>query len=107
MAGKSHKEIISAETIHEMANLARITVPEADIPILVKQFSQIIEIFSILEKIDTSRKDNEIPSAPYPLRLRPDVERPSLDVNDALKASSCRDGRFIRVPKIIETGEGH
>ena len=93
---------ITIQEVEHVAKLARLEFDEKEKEILAENLEKILEYIDKLNKLDT---DNVPPTShviPVKNVMRPDVEKTSLSVEDALaNAPSNVDGMF-EVPKIIE-----
>jgi len=93
---------LNRETVEHIADLARLSLSDAEVSRYQEQLSAILEHFQRLQELDTE----EIPptATVLPLRsvMRDDEARPPLKREDALKnAPDVEDGCF-RVPAALE-----
>jgi aspartyl-tRNA(Asn)/glutamyl-tRNA(Gln) amidotransferase subunit C len=98
---------VDPKMIRAMAKLARLEIRDDEIPVLMQEFNRILEIFDTLNSVDTSNAIPLMQISPFSLRIRKDMPLRSFTPNEALKASPRRDGNFINVPRVIDSGEGH
>ena len=88
--------------VEYVAMLARIELNEEEKKIFPDQMSTILDFFDRLSEVDTEG----IPPTSHVLdvvnALRPDEVHASLDVDEGLKNAPDREGRFFRVPKILD-----
>ena len=93
---------VSAEDVKHIAQLSRLTVPEAEMEKFTEQFNQILNYADILEKIDTTG----IEPTPYVLPvsnvLREDVVKGSVSQEDALRNAPAVHEDGFKVPRVIE-----
>jgi len=93
---------VNREDVEHVAVLARIELTEEEQETCSSEISSILEFFDRLKEVDTEG----IPPTSHVLdlinALRPDVEKPSLEVDDALRNAPDRSGRFYRVPRIMD-----
>lgn len=94
-------ELSAAEVAH-LARLARLAIPEEELPGYAAQLGQILDAVARVGEVAAA--DVEPMSHPQPLVnvARPDVVRTGLDRDAALSgAPSVEDDRF-RVPRILD-----
>ena len=85
-----------------VAHLARLDLSEAELEIMTRQLSAIIEYVDQLQSINT---DNVEPLAhPLPIHnvFREDEPAPSLPVDEALRNAPDRRANFYGVPAVLE-----
>jgi aspartyl-tRNA(Asn)/glutamyl-tRNA(Gln) amidotransferase subunit C len=88
--------------VHKVARLARLELNDADIAVMARQLSAIIEYVDLLKQVDT---DGVEPLAhPLPLQnvFRDDEPTPSLPVDEALRNAPNRIGDFFGVPAVLD-----
>ena len=92
--------------IRRVAKLARLHVPEADIPALTAELGGILGWIEQLNEVDVSGIDPLTGAAQMALRLRPDVVTDggitSLVLANAPDRGPGPDGPFYAVPKVVE-----
>ena len=93
---------IDIDTARKVAKLARIRVPESDLPKLAEQLSGILTFMEQLNEVDVDGVEPMTSVTPMRLKRRPDV------VNDGemaarilANAPDAREG-FFAVPKVVE-----
>ncbi len=96
---------VSKEETAHIAELARLSLDEAELAQAQKNLSEII---NYMNKIASLNTDGVAPTVqPHTVSnvYREDVVLPSLSLEEALANAPDRQGEFLRVPSIIE-GEG-
>ena len=89
------------EVVRKTAALARLDITAEEVARLAPQFAQILEAFQTISRLDVgaarpmTRAGGEVP------RMRPDLERPSLEPDAALGNAPERIEDFYSVPKTI------
>ncbi|MDZ4743656.1 MAG: Asp-tRNA(Asn)/Glu-tRNA(Gln) amidotransferase subunit GatC [Verrucomicrobiota bacterium] len=86
-----------------VAHLARLSLSEDEISRFQGQLTQVLEYIEDLKKLDV---DHVIPTAHAVPRFniwREDVEKASLDVNQALLNAPQKNGELFSVPKVVES----
>lgn len=93
---------IRRDDVRHIALLARLPLTAAEETALTEQLDHILAHFQRLDNLDTSGVEPTAHIAPMATPLRDDVvvNRPAADA--WLANSPARDGRFFKVPKIIE-----
>ncbi len=93
---------VSADDVKYIAQLSRLTVPEAEMEKFTEQFNQILNYADILEKIDTAGIEPTAHVLPVSNVLREDVAKPGVTHEEALlNAPAVHNGGF-KVPRVIE-----
>lgn len=93
---------IDTTTARRVAKLARIDVPEADLPELANEFSAILGFIEQLNEVDVDGIDPMTSVTPQRLKRREDVVTDGGQQEAVLKnAPDAREG-FFAVPKVVE-----
>lgn len=93
---------IDTDTARRVAKLARIKVPEADLPELANEFSAILGFIEQLNEVDVEGVDPMTSVTPQRLKRRDDVVTDGSQPEAVLKnAPDAREG-FFAVPKVVE-----
>jgi len=93
------------EQVKKVARLARLELSDADLAVMAKQLSAILDYVDQLKQLNT---DGVEPLAhPLPIQnvFRPDEPVPSLSVDEALKNAPARVGDFFAVPAVLDPSE--
>lgn len=92
---------LSRQEVEKIAHLARIGLSEEELVHFQSQLEKVLGYIDQLKQLDVSSVE---PTA-HVLDLRnvdrPDIVRPSLDVEDVLKVAPARKGYFFKVPRVI------
>jgi aspartyl-tRNA(Asn)/glutamyl-tRNA(Gln) amidotransferase subunit C len=92
---------LSADEVRKVADLARLELSEADVEIMARQLSAIVEYVNHLQQVNT---DNIEPLA-HALELhdvfRDDTPAPSLSEDEALANAPARKGNYYSVPAVF------
>ncbi len=100
---------ISREEVLKIANLARLSLADAEVASMTKQLGDILEYVDQLKQLDTANVEPTAHVAEYPTPMRKDEPRESIGVEAALaNAPKSLNGAFI-VPRIslkAENAEG-
>jgi aspartyl-tRNA(Asn)/glutamyl-tRNA(Gln) amidotransferase subunit C len=93
---------IDTDTARRVAKLARIQVPEADLPELANEFSTILGFIEQLNEVDVDGIEPMTSVTPQRLKRRTDVVTDGNQAEAVVKnAPDAREG-FFAVPKVVE-----
>jgi aspartyl-tRNA(Asn)/glutamyl-tRNA(Gln) amidotransferase subunit C len=106
----SEAATVSIEDVQHVAELASLELTAEELPKLAKNLNEILGYIAQLNELDT----REIPpmaqasevlglaAAEHGETLRPDEILPSTDRAEVMREAPETDGRFFKVPKVIE-----
>ena len=88
--------------VERIAHLARLAVDEADMPLYARNLSDILDLVTQMNAVDTTQVEPMAHPLDQPQRLRPD-EVTEVDQRGKFQAIAPRveDGLYL-VPKVIE-----
>ncbi len=89
-------------TVRRIARLARIRVPEDDLPVMAEELSRIMDWIEQLNAVDTSNVEPMTSVAGMRLPQRPDVVSDGGIPEKVLANAPDRVGNFFTVPKVVE-----
>ena len=93
---------IDTATAAKVAKLARIAVPEGDLPALARELNGIIGFMEQLNEVDVTGVEPMVSVTPMRLKRRLDVVTDGGQQDAVLKnAPDAREG-FFAVPKVVE-----
>jgi aspartyl-tRNA(Asn)/glutamyl-tRNA(Gln) amidotransferase subunit C len=92
---------IRPEEVRELATLARLALDETEIVRMTQDLDAILGHVETLRELDTAGVEPMTHAVPFDCPLRPDVEQPSLPVDEALANAPRREQGFFQVPRII------
>ncbi|WP_281983888.1 Asp-tRNA(Asn)/Glu-tRNA(Gln) amidotransferase subunit GatC [Thalassorhabdomicrobium marinisediminis] len=93
---------IDTETARRVAKLARIQVPEDDLPELAQEFGAILDFVEQLTEVDVDGVEPMTSVTPQRLKRRDDVVTDGNQQKAVLaNAPDAREG-FFAVPKVVE-----
>ena len=92
---------ISKAEVEYIANLARIKVSDADIELLVRDMSEMLEMAGKLNELSTGVDKSDDVCSDDVCVLRDDKVVPSYSREQILKNAPCRDDNSFIVPKIM------
>lgn len=93
---------ITREAVRHIALLARLPLSTEEEAAFTDQLDHILAHFQRLDNLDTSAVEPTAHIAPMATPFRDDVVVNQPDADAWLANSPARDGRFFKVPKIIE-----
>jgi aspartyl-tRNA(Asn)/glutamyl-tRNA(Gln) amidotransferase subunit C len=106
----SEAATVSIEDVQHVADLASLELTAEELPKLAKNLNEILGYIAQLNELET----REIPAmaqasevlglaaAEHGETLRPDEVLPSTDRAEVMREAPETDGRFFKVPKVIE-----
>ena len=93
---------IDTDTARKVAKLARIAVPEAQLPKLAEQLSGILGFMEQLNEVDVTGVEPMVSVTPMRLKRRQDgVTAGGIQAQVLANAPDAREG-FFAVPKVVE-----
>ena len=93
---------IDIDTARKVAHLARIRVPEDDLPALAGEFNAILGFIEQLQEVDVENVEPMVSVTPMRLKRREDVVTDGGQQEKVLaNAPDAREG-FFAVPKVVE-----
>ncbi len=94
--------VIDLETARRVAKLARIRVPEENLPALADELSQILTFMEQLNEVDVEGVEPMTSVTPMRLKRRADaVSDGGMPARILSNAPDAREG-FFAVPKVVE-----
>jgi aspartyl-tRNA(Asn)/glutamyl-tRNA(Gln) amidotransferase subunit C len=93
---------LTREEVSKVAKLSRLALSDKELEMYTEQLGKILHYVEKLNALDTSKVEPMISAAAKGNVFRPDVVRPGLSREDALKAAPSHDDEFFRVPPVIE-----
>jgi aspartyl-tRNA(Asn)/glutamyl-tRNA(Gln) amidotransferase subunit C len=98
---------VTIEDVERMAELASLELTPEEIPGMVGNLNAILDYVAELNELDTTgvaplAQITELPGAGGSAALRHDAVEPSLNRTAVMPEAPESDGRFFKVPKVIE-----
>jgi len=94
--------IIDKQTVHKVADLARIEIKDNEVDHLTKEMNKILTFMEKLNELDTEGVKPLVYMNEEANVWREDVAKNEISVEDGLKNAALHNERFFMVPKIIE-----
>ncbi|MFL6799001.1 MAG: Asp-tRNA(Asn)/Glu-tRNA(Gln) amidotransferase subunit GatC [Xanthobacteraceae bacterium] len=93
---------VDANTVRRIAHLARIAVPEAEIPHLQGELNAILAFIEQLSEVDVSGVEPMTSVTPMQMWRRPDEVSDGGIAEDVLRNAPATEDGFFVVPKVVE-----
>ena len=93
---------ITPEVVSHIARLSRIRLSSEEHKLFTEQLNQILAYMDKLNKLDTQNVEPTSHVLPLKNVLREDKISPSLPPEKIFSNAPDKDGRFFKVPRIIE-----
>ena len=90
--------------MEHVARLARLALTDEELDRMQGQLSRILEAVGVLRDVDTSEIGPTAQVIALENIMRDDVSRPGMSTDAALANAPLREGRFVRVPTVLEQG---
>jgi aspartyl-tRNA(Asn)/glutamyl-tRNA(Gln) amidotransferase subunit C len=98
---------LDRKDVEHVARLARLELTEEEMALYTRQLGDILGYVEQLNEVDVTGVEPLAHGAHGENVFRPDEVRASLERERALEGAPDSDGWHFRVPKVIDTGEGH
>jgi len=96
---------VDTETVRHVADLARISVSDQELPAIAEHLAKILSYVDVLNDLDTDGVEPAAPTVVSPPTLRADVARAGWSPQKALENAPDEHQGFIRVPKVLDQGD--
>ncbi len=93
--------MITRDTVHHVAKLARLELSEAEETQLTEQLGAILGYVEQLAAVDTAGVEPTAHALPLANVLRSDAARPSLSQQEVLQNAPAAEAGMFRVPRIL------
>ncbi|HEY4010085.1 MAG TPA: Asp-tRNA(Asn)/Glu-tRNA(Gln) amidotransferase subunit GatC [Acidobacteriaceae bacterium] len=101
---------VTIDDVRHVAELASLELTPEELPALAKDLNAVLGYIAQLNELDTrdvppmAQVSEALGLAPalHGETLRPDEVQPSIDRADVMREAPETDGRFFKVPKVIE-----
>lgn len=90
------------DDVLKVASLARLSLSDQEIDEFGRQLTQILGYVDTLNEVDVDDAEPMPHAVDVRNVFRDDVQRPSLDREDALSNAPLTDGQFFLVPQILD-----
>ena len=93
---------LNIKDVEHVAKLARLGLSDEEKKVLAKQLSKILDYVEALNKLDTKNVAPTSHAVPMKNVFREDKAIPFKNADDILANGPETDGRFFKVPRILE-----
>ena len=93
---------LTPEQVKKIARLARLEMAEAELQKFSAQLSSILDYVEKLNKLDVTNIEPTAHAVSLPTPFRNDEVKPFGGQEEVLAVAPDRDGKFFRVPKVIQ-----
>lgn len=93
---------ITEGEVRHVAALARLAIPEEDVPGLARELDRILEHVARLRELDTAGVSPTSSALVQPGVVRPDEPRPGLPAAAALQGAPASHAGMFQVPRVVE-----
>ena len=92
---------VDKELVKHVASVARLNLTDVEVERFEKQMKGTLDIFSIIDEVDTKNVEPSFHSVPVKDSLREDVPEKSLDSETALKNAKNKEKGFFKGPRAV------
>lgn len=96
---------LSLDDVKKVAKLARLDLPDADLPRMAEQLNRILTYVDQLQQVNTEGVEPLAHPLPVENVFRDDEPTPSLTPDEALKNAPTRLGDFFGVPAVFDAAD--
>ncbi|HTM99582.1 MAG TPA: Asp-tRNA(Asn)/Glu-tRNA(Gln) amidotransferase subunit GatC [Pedobacter sp.] len=96
---------INKDTVHKVADLARIAIKDNEVDALTVEMNKILTFMEKLNELDTSAVKPLVYMNEKPNVWREDMAKNEISTSEGLKNAAIHDENFFFVPKIIDTSK--
>ena len=93
--------MISKETVHKIADLARLELTDKEVTLYAEQFTAILEHFNKLQAIKTDGVEPLVSPSPLEGEWRSDEVKHGLGGDKAVVNAPARQGKLFKVPPVV------
>lgn len=97
---------IEESRVRRIAELSRLSLTPDEVSLFASQFGSILEYVEQLRAVDTEHVEPLAHPLPVTNVLRPDVPAPFTGIDAALSNAPQREGRFFKVPPVLDQNGG-
>lgn len=94
--------MLTKKEVQQIANLARIHLTDEELDKLTGNLGNILGYVEKLKELDVTNVEPTSHALPVQNVYRPDIVKPSLSQDEALKNAPQKEGGAFKVPQVIE-----
>ncbi len=95
------EQILNLEKVRHVAKLARLAIPDEQLPRFTEQLESILEYVEQIKQANVTGVEPMAHAVRLTNVLRDDVPQPALTTEQVLANAPDTDGPFFKVPKVI------
>jgi aspartyl-tRNA(Asn)/glutamyl-tRNA(Gln) amidotransferase subunit C len=92
---------LTIDEVHKVADLARLELTDAELDVMARQLSAIVDYINQLQQVNTDGVEPLAHALDVHDVFRADEPAPSLPPDEALANAPARKGNFYRVPPVF------
>jgi len=92
---------VNKELLQNVAKVARLKLTNKEIDAFIPQVKEILDSFQILSEVNTDNIKPSFQPIPIKNRLREDIPREPISIEDALKNTSLKQDTYFKGPKAV------
>ncbi len=96
---------LTPDQVRKVAKLARLELPEAELPRMTEQLNSILGYVDQLQAVNTDGVEPLAHPLPVQNVFRDDAPQPSLPVDEALQNAPTRTGVYFGVPAVFSEND--
>ncbi|MFN0263828.1 Asp-tRNA(Asn)/Glu-tRNA(Gln) amidotransferase subunit GatC [Tepidamorphus sp. 3E244] len=93
---------VDEATVRRVATLARIAVPEAELPALAGEINTILGFVEQLSEVDVEGVEPMTSVTPMSMKMRDDVVTDGAKSDDIVANAPATEDHYFLVPKVVE-----
>jgi aspartyl-tRNA(Asn)/glutamyl-tRNA(Gln) amidotransferase subunit C len=97
---------IDDRQVRRIARLSRLDLSPEEARLFAGQLTRILEYFEQLQAVDTEGVEPLVHAVPVADVVREDLPGPAFDTDKALRNAPQREGRFFKVPPVLDQASG-
>ena len=97
---------IDESEVRRIARLSRLDLNSEEARLFARQLTRILEYFEQLQAVDTEGVEPLVHAVPVTDAVRDDLPGPAFDADKALRNAPQREGRFFKVPPVLDQASG-
>lgn len=92
---------VDKQLLENVAKVARLKLTNEEIEEFIPQVKEILDSFQILSEVDTENVKPSFQPVPIKNRLREDIPKKPISVEDALKNTKLKQDTYFKGPKAV------
>ncbi len=92
---------VDKQLLENVAKIARLELTEEEKTEFIPQVKEILDSFEVLKEVNTDNVKPSFQPVPIKNRLREDIPKEPLSVEDALKNTTLKQDTYFKGPKAV------